>query len=189
METLLRRIIRPEYASAELTIRKILIGGGEMAMKVVADTLRRTVLEGRNDAGAIYALVLSDFYPLYLFSTSPSYSYLMDDPFYERACRFLSSRNEKERNYMATLLHNLQDARSLAHIFDAYNTSTTEVSKGLCLYAIDAFTTNRSPEIKKYIIGRLQGLDMRNASADLRTMVDRTVSKFQSSLVDKSSKK
>jgi hypothetical protein len=182
---LLRRILRPEYSSAELNIRKTLLGGGTDAMRIVADSLRSAVFDDRKAPAAVYALVLSDFYQLYLFSTSESYSRVFADPFYEKASQFLLSTNEKQRNYMATLLHNLQDARSLRFVFEAYDRSTLESSKGVCLYVIEAFTANKSTELKKDIIARLERINTRNSTKELQTAVERLITKFQNSFSEK----
>ncbi len=182
---LLRRIVRPEYASAELRIRQVLLGGGTPAMKIVADSLRSAVLENRNTASAMYALVLSDFPRLYLFSTSASYSGVFRDPFYQKACRLLYSGSEKESSYMATLLHNLQDARSLKYVFDAYGRAGTERSKGLCLYVIDAFAHNSSVQLRQHLNTRLENLESESSTGQLKSAVEQVRMKFEESLKEK----
>ncbi|MCL4540404.1 MAG: hypothetical protein M1378_12550 [Bacteroidetes bacterium] len=182
---LLGRIVRPEYASAELKIRQVLLGGGTLAMKIVADSLRRAVLENRNATAATYALVLSDFPQLYLFSSSASYSSIFNDPFYEKACRLLHSGSDKESGYMATLLHNLQDARCLKYVFDAFRRARSETSKGLCLYVIDAFAGNSSTQLRQQVNSRLESLESQPSSAQLKSAVEQTRIKFEESLKEK----
>lgn len=182
---LLRRIVRPEYASAELKIRQVLLGGGTPVMKIVADSLRSAVLEDRSTTAAVYALVLSDFPRLYLFSSSASYSSVFESPFYEKTCRLLYSGNDKEGSYMATLLHNLQDARSLKYVFDAYSRAGSETSKGLCLYIINAFAGNSSAELRQQLNYKLQSLESQPSSGRLRSALEQTRMKFEDSLKEK----
>lgn len=178
----LQRLLLPEFASSELTIRNILVGGGIPAMKVVADSVRTAVFDGRTSAAAMYALALSDYPSLYLFSTSESYSKVFEDPFYQKASRLLYEGNKKEGLYMATLLHNLQDARSLKYVFDAYDKATSDPSKGLCIYIVSSFVTNSSTGLKSDLSAKLKSLMERTTSKDLRTALGETEMKFEKSV-------
>lgn len=176
---LLRRIIKPEYTSARLDIREMLLSGGTSTMRIVADSLRSALLDGRTSSAGVYALVLSEFDSLSLFSVSPSYSSVFAEPFYKKAAELIRVGSESESNYMAALLFKLQDARCLTHVFDEFRQSDSESAKELCLYVIGGFSRNSSKELKDHIKSQLRLLDSNGLSADTRAALRRTITKFE----------
>lgn len=175
---LLRRLLLPEYSSSWLRIRGTLLAGGSKVMKVVADSLRSALLSGRRTSAGAYALVLSEFDSLSLFSSLPSYSRVFADPFYEEAAALVQTGGEAESNYMATLLHNLQDSRSLQYLFVGLQRSSSESAQGLYLYVIGSFSGNDNKALREDIRARLLHLNRDKMSQKIRNALDHTIKSF-----------
>ncbi|HUI31921.1 MAG TPA: hypothetical protein VLX91_17055 [Candidatus Acidoferrales bacterium] len=175
---LLERLTEPKYARVQLQIRQLLTNGGSDVMKIVADSLRNALLGGRVSNAGLYALALSDFDSLALFSASPLYRKIFADPFYEKAADLIRTGDQLQSNYMATLLHNLQDARSTKYVIQAFQQSSSESAQGLCLYVIGAFSANSSKELKSSIKSQLQALNASNLSQTIRDALGQTIQKF-----------
>jgi len=159
---LLRDFRKSSDPISDRNVRFLLPAAGAPFKISVAESLKKAVAKGNRGAAADFAAVLSEYDSLFVLTSAGSASAVFDDRFYGTAVAILHTGNEYESRRMAWFLNKLQDARSLKHVFNEYAAAPNARAKKLCLYVLEAFSTNGDPmveaRVKEWLL-RTQGAE------------------------------
>lgn len=172
---LLRQYEKVRNPVVQLQIIKTFSTADTSAVLVLAENLKEAVIENKKTDIAVNAPLLSNSDLLAIFTADGKYAALFDSLFYSKAVQLIHTGAVYECQSIAKLLHNLQDPRSVNHIFQEFSRTDSPKAKQLFLYILEGFAKTSKLNLKIRIKKKLEQWLEEAQHGEERSRINKTI--------------